>query len=370
MTPLQITTILEDNSTQTKVVSTYDPNSNLLVRGEYAWGSGAPGALVRETDATYLTGSAYTTANILDRVTQVLVKDGSGSIKARTDTTYDAYGTNLTCVTGALQHNDSSYGCSFLTRGNPTSITRYSDAATPSGAITSNLFYDSLGNLVKSDVNGVIQQQSAFSSATQWAFPDSTTLGPSSGPQLTTTATYNTNTGLMATSTDANNQVTHYTYDNLRRLTDMQRPDNAHLTYSYDDVNKKITFSSPVQGTNVQRQVSYLDPLGRVNKTAIADVSNATYSIVESQFDSQGREYKTSNPHNSVTQYWIEVRTDALGRIKTQILPDGTSQALLSYGVTDGKCDGHNHRPSRASEQAGTRRIGSTRHGVRTGREQ
>lgn len=333
-TVVTTTTVLEDNSTQNKTIDTYDSNTNLLQRLEYAWGSS--GALVRETDLTYLSGSAYTTANILNRVTQELVKDGAGTIKARTDITYDAYGSNMTCVTGAQQHNDSGYGCSFTTRGNPTSVTRYTDAATPSGGVTTNIFYDSLGNVVKSDVGGVVQQQVTFSSATQWAFPDSVTLGPSTGPQLTTAATYNANTGLVATSTDANNQVTQYTYDNLHRITDLKRPDNVHLTYAYDDVNKNITFTSPIQGTDVVRQISYLDALGRVYKTATADVNNTTYSILETKFDPMGRGYKSSNPHNSVAQYWTELDTDALGRVTKRILPDGTNQITYSYGIADG----------------------------------
>jgi YD repeat-containing protein len=131
-------------------------------------------------------------------------------------------------------------------------------------------------------------------------------------------------------------QIAHYTYDNLRRLTDVQRPDNAHSTYAYDDVNKKVTFTSPVQGTDVARQISYVDALGRVNKTATADVNNTTYSIVERQFDSWGRAYKTSNPHNSVAQYWSEVDTDALGRITKGIAPDGTNATTYSYGIADG----------------------------------
>lgn len=328
-------TTLEDNSTQTKAVTTYDANGNVLINKEYAYGTGSPGALVRETDYTYLTGTAYTAANILNRVTQVLVKDGSANIKARTDIVYDSYGTGMTCVTGALQHNDSGYGCAFTARGNPTSITRYSDAATPSGAIITNLFYDSLGNVIKTDVGGVIQQQIIFSQITQWAFPDSVVWGPSA-PQLTASATYNSNTGLIATSTDANSQITQYTYDNLRRLTKITRPDNAELVYGYDDATKTSTFTSPVQGTDVVHQVTYLDTLGRVYKTATEDLSNTTYSIVEGQFDPLGRAYKTSNPHNSTAQYWTEVDMDALGRTTATKLPDTTNNVNYSYGVADG----------------------------------
>jgi RHS repeat-associated protein len=330
------TTILEDNSTQAQNVATYDSNNNLLSSKEYSWGQGAPGALIRETDYTYLRGSAYTTANILNRVTELLVKDGSGNVKARTDITYDNYGSGMTCVTGAPQHNDSAYGCSFTARGNPTSVTRYSDAATPSGGIATDLYYDSLGNMLKSDVGGIVQQAQTFSSATQWAFPDSITLGPSTGPQLTTSATYNANTGLIATATDPNLQVTHYTYDDLRRLTNTQRPDGTNLVITYDDANKTVTSANPVQGSAVVQQITYLDALGRVYKTAVEDANNTTYSIVESRFDPLGREYKISSPHNSTPQYWTETDTDALGRVTKNILPDTMNQTTYSYGVVDG----------------------------------
>ena len=46
ITTVTRTTILQDNSTQTKTVSQYDSNTNLLSRTEFAWGTGAPGALV------------------------------------------------------------------------------------------------------------------------------------------------------------------------------------------------------------------------------------------------------------------------------------------------------------------------------------
>ena len=76
--------------------------------------------------------------------------------------------------------------------------------------------------------------------------------------------------------------------------------------------------------------MSYVDLLGRVNKTAIADVSNTTYSIVETQFDPLGRAYIVSNPHNSTAQYWTETDTDAVGRVTKNILPDG-NQTTYSY---------------------------------------
>ena len=68
------------------------------------------------------------------RLTQTIVYEGSeiGPIKARTYLAYD--GTALTCVTGAPQHDDAGYGCSFNIRGNATSVTRYADPANAAGA--------------------------------------------------------------------------------------------------------------------------------------------------------------------------------------------------------------------------------------------
>ncbi|MCI0718345.1 MAG: hypothetical protein L0338_05145, partial [Acidobacteria bacterium] len=145
-TPSSTTIKLEDGSKQSKTDTTFDTYGNLQTLREYDWGTGAPGAAIRTTSVTYETGASYTNLNIRNLVKQVLVQEGSsGPIKARTNVTYDS--TALTCVTGAPQHDDTGYGCSFTTRGNPTVVTRYADAAGSSGAQTTQLVYDSLGNL-------------------------------------------------------------------------------------------------------------------------------------------------------------------------------------------------------------------------------
>src|SRR5690349_24150323 len=70
------------------------------------------------------------------------------AIKFRKDISYDQGSfTGSNCITGASQHDDIGYGCGATTRGNPTSITVYTDPVTPGGAITTSLTYDSLGNL-------------------------------------------------------------------------------------------------------------------------------------------------------------------------------------------------------------------------------
>jgi RHS repeat-associated protein len=152
-------------------------------------------------------------------------------------------------------------------------------------------------------------------------------------------ATYNSYTGAVATSTDENGQVTTYAYadpGHLNRMTSVTRPDNAQITCNYDDVNFTVQVKSPVQGTNVVSQKSFADALGRTIKQQLLDSSGTSYSIVETLYDAWGRAYKVSNPHNGTAQYWTESRTDALGRPVKTLLPDAgqTTQSYSANTVT------------------------------------
>src|SRR5262249_7763911 len=113
--PATRTIILEDGSTQTEVETAYDGYGNLLSLKEHDWGAGTPGSVLRTTTLTYLTSSAYLTANIVNRVTRKTVADSTGAVKYRQDTNYDEGGsfTGSNCLTGVTQHNDASYGCAF-----------------------------------------------------------------------------------------------------------------------------------------------------------------------------------------------------------------------------------------------------------------
>jgi RHS repeat-associated protein len=317
------------------VETSYDSYGNLLSLKEHDWGTGAPGAIVRTTTTSFLNTSAYVTANIVNRPTRVTVADGAGTVKARTDIAYDESSyINTSCPTGVAQHNDTSYGCTYTTRGNATTVTAYTDPVTPGGAIAKHSYYDVFGNLVKADLNCCQQKTWTYSATTTYAFPDSATSG-SSSPTLTTSATYNSYTGLVLTSTDENGKQTSFDYSDpghLNRLMTVTRPDGAQVTYSYDDTNRTLQVTSPVQGTSVVKRKTFLDGLGRTIKKQLLDASNTSYSITESQYDSWGRPYKTSNPHNSTAQYWTETRTDALGRTVKAILPDN-SQSTTSYSL-------------------------------------
>jgi RHS repeat-associated protein len=330
-------TVLEDGQTQNEIETSYDNYGNLLSVKEHDWGTNTPGSILRTTVLTYLGTSAYITANILNRPTSVTVTDNvSGVVHSVTNLAYDESGyINYACHTGVPQHNDLNYGCSFTTRGNPTTVTTYTNAAAPSGSVAHHSYYDNLGNLVKADLDCCQSKTWAYTTTTNYSFPDSATRGSSPGTQLTSSATYNAYTGLVATSTDENGQVSHYTFDNLKRPTNLQRPDLANLTWSYSDATpptqSSVTTGIPIQGTNVQSTVTTIDGLGRSVTQKITD-GTTTYSIVATQYDPMGRPYMSSNPYTSTAQYWTTAQFDVLGRPTKTVLPDN-SQATYSYAT-------------------------------------
>jgi RHS repeat-associated protein len=334
--PATRTTILEDGSTQSQTETTFDSFGNPQSLNEHDWGTGAPGVVVRTTITSYLNTSAYTARNILNRPTNITVTDGSGAVQARTDITYDETSyINQLCPAGAAQHLDSTYGCSFTTRGLPTTVTTYANAAAPSGAISRHTTYDWFGNAIRADVNCCQQEQITFSATTQYAFPDSVARGLPGGPQLTRNATYNPYTGLVALSTDENSKVTTFTYSDpghLNRLTDVQRPDGNHISYSYNDTAKTVTVTTPIDGSYSPVQTTAYDSLGRSITATVQDGSNNTYAIVQIQYDSLGRAYKASNPYTASAQYWTTSQFDALGRPTKTILPDN-AQTTYSYAT-------------------------------------
>ncbi len=265
-TPASKTVILEDNQTESEAETSFDTFGNLLSLKEHDWGTGAPGSILRTTAFTLLSSSAYTNLHILDRVSDKTVADSTGTIHYREHTDYDL--TSLSpCPTGIAGHDDS-IGCASKTRGNPTAVTTYTNAAVPSGGITRNYSYDIFGNLVQADMSCCQKKTWNYSATTEYAYPDSVVSGSSGGTQLTTSATYNLSSGTVATSTDENAKVTSYTYDTMNRPLTLKRPDGTQLTYTYDDAGNSQTLSEPIQGTAAMDRKSVYDGLGRTTKVS------------------------------------------------------------------------------------------------------
>jgi RHS repeat-associated protein len=295
-------------------------------KDDYDYGSGAPGALLRKTLITYANLGTY--LQVFPQT--VTIKDGNGNIKYRKDMTYDQYSGGLTCVTGAPEHDDTNYGCSFTSRANVTSVTNYTDPVTPGGAITKNFTYDSLGNVRTAQLNCCQLKTWNYSSTASYAFPDSVVNG-SSSPQVTSSYTYDLHMGVALTTTDPNNLKTTFTYDNLGRPLTVTQASNPAITYTYTDSgNWSVQVCRPIQGTNNTCQKSILDGLGRSVTAQALDGNSNLYSATDSQYDPLGRPYKTSNPYTSSASYWTQTNFDALGRAVKTTLPD-SSVSTNSY---------------------------------------
>jgi RHS repeat-associated protein len=371
--PIRKTTTL-DSGLVTKTETDYETftltsNGNTITgtrlnpteKREYAYGSGAPGALLRRTDYAYLhnNNSTYATLNIVDRPASVVVHDGSGNTVAQTTYEYDVYnhtGLPSMGVSGAVQH-DSARSTSYSTRGNQTGVSRWLN--TNSTWLTTNNQYDDAGNLIATkDPNGNLSQidytdswsNSACAPSGQGkAYPTKTTNALN---QLTKHS-YASCTGFLTASQNQNDINASRTgtttmYDLMNRAVSVSYPDGGQTTNCYTDVGgSTCTQSGPpfqVVTTHIisssplvnETTTSLFDGLDRVTQTQLnSDPSGVAY--VDTTYDLVGRTATVSNPYRSKTESTYGVTSyiyDALNRTCVLIPPDGTAVSSSTCPAT------------------------------------
>ncbi len=291
------------------------------------------GFLARTMQTDYVSTTSYINQHIFNLPSQFRIYDGPGNLISRTDLAYD--GVSVTGMTGASHHDDTNYSASFNVRGNLTGVTSYANAAAATGPVTKNFTFDSLGNLRTAQVNCCQLQQIAFSSTTQYAYPDSLTRGATGGTQLVTNWTYDFNTGLLLTERDPNNQQTTYAYDVVKRATSVTGPLNSSVTTSFDDASAQpgVTTTTALDASNSRVQILTTDGVGRTLQQKTQSAGGTVFSIVEMQYDSIGRATQRSNPHGpSESPVWTTYGPyDALGRPTTVTPPGGTGSYQYAY---------------------------------------
>jgi RHS repeat-associated protein len=325
--PSQITTVLNDTGQSSFVQYGYDPyNGDVTDLYEYDFGN----VLKRHAVTTYQDNFAY---HIFGLATRIVVQDGAGNTISRTDMAYD--GGSLTPITGAANHDDPGHGAGFTTRGNLTSITRYSNAAAGTGGITRNFTYDTLGNLLTAQLDCCTSKTFNFSSATQYDYPDSVVRGPSSGPQFTTSYTYDNGSGRLLTSTDENGQVTQYQYDSMSRsVATLLPPQNGtvvQMNTSYGDTSTSPTVTSYTTNSgNTAQTVTTFDGLGHVMQVDNTDGTNVL-STTKSTYDKLWRRIQASNPYApGETPVYTQFAYDGLNRV-TRVTPPSAGYTQYSY---------------------------------------
>jgi RHS repeat-associated protein len=324
--PATITTVLNDTGQSSLVQYSYDqlsPYGNASDIYEYDFAS----VLKRHTVKSY---QATTTIAYPSRI---VIKDGAGNTISRTDLAYD--GGSLMSVTGAVNHDDAGHGTGFLPRANLTSVTRYSNAAAGTGAVTRTFTYDTLGNLRTAQLDCCNSKTFNYSSATQYDFPDSVVRGPS-GLQFTSSFTYNTDKGLVLTSTDESGQVTRYEYDAMNRATTVSLPPQSgtivQLNTSFNDVAVSPTVTnSSTQSGNTGVSVSTFDGLGHLLQVDSKDGSTLISSTT-SVYDALWRRIKVSNPFapGETPIRYTNFDYDGLGRL-TRVTPPSAGYTQYTY---------------------------------------
>jgi RHS repeat-associated protein len=317
--PQTVSTTLEDGS-QSHVAYLFDSNGNETDVKQYNF----DGSLARETAISYATIGA----NILDLPSKVLIKDAAGNIVSRTDISYDEYALFplVTYAPAAVQHDEQNFSASNTVRGNPTTITTYSNAAAGTGAVTRNLTHDVLGNVVRVGGTCCVPQQIAFNSGTQYAYPASVATGPSGDAlDLTSSSTYDLSTGLTKTVTDANGQQVQFTYDADNRLTQTQFPDLSTASTDFDDSSPSPSVTS-YNSLNSLETIATVDGMGRTLSTQIKNkASGDTISTTSRQYDPVAGTFSVSNPYApGETAKYTVIATDELERV-IQTTPPGNA---------------------------------------------
>jgi YD repeat-containing protein len=321
-------TTTDDAGNQSSISYVYDAYGNVTDFGENDFG----GQNIRHTITTYKL-TPYTTNHIFNLPQLIQVKDAAGTVRGRTVYNYDeAAPTPL----GAVLQNDGNIG---TPRGNLTSLTRYSDAATPSGAITRNFTYDSAGNVTVAELDCCGKKRFNFDASSQYAYLASVVLGPDNGQQFTSTLSINIDNGLLLVATDENNQTTSYLYDGMYRVKTVNLPPSNGTAVSQntkyaDDVPAPTVSASST--ANNSTMVKTFDGLGHVVRQDVKDSSTGgVINTTQYQYDQVWRRKASSNPYNpGEPLLWNNMAYDALNRLTSVTAPSGGGTQFNFVGNT------------------------------------
>lgn len=320
---------------------------------------------------TYKTGQSYLEQGLVHLTTSSAVyrnsADADAGVNAASVVEYEYdEGTRAACP--GITMLDASYG-SVAARGNITGETSYADAAARAGAATHTMSYDAAGNVVSQTVSCCLLKQYSYDAANNYAYR--TTVRRGDAGQLTSTSTYDRNTGLVRSSADENGQLTTYDYDPASlRPTKTTQPDGGYKRVEYNDAlvddqsepdalgrHSYIKVAASIdQSGGVFRETAswkYLDGRGEVARVFVQTPEG--YVTQDQEYDVMGRAYRSNNPYTSTSPSaaaveqttWTVHEFDGLGRLKKVTTPDNNVVQVEHSGTV-----------TTVTDQAGGKRRG------------
>jgi RHS repeat-associated protein len=340
---IQVKATNEAVPAQTKaVVFTYDPlttynNISKVSERDFTTNGTVSATELRRTETTYVTDSSYTNRGLISLPSSVKVfPGGSASPISQTDYFYDEFG--LASAPGIIMYEDPGNPA----RGNVTRRRTYPDITNLANYIDHTATYDIAGNTLTAQLDCCQQKSFVYSSAYFYGYLTSVTSG--SGPTLTTSATYDLNTGLVGTATDENSQQTsfYYNVDSLRPE-HVDYADGGRTSFTYNDalsanasgMHYYSCIDTRLDATNSVQNYSFYDGRGAVTQTFAGWTSVNGWSTQDIEYDVMGRALRVGNPYYSggyspsnqinPTQFWTTRTYDNLGRVTILTMPTGDS---------------------------------------------
>ena len=349
------------NPSLTKIVDyTIDPNGNITETKEYDWvayntiprdslgkPNGIPGGAVlkRITSNLYYNSATTNTNNSYwlpsspakrDAVSSTTVKTSAGTPVAHSEFVYD---------------NPATTGNVTQTKTWDSSKGGYSNPLSGGNSISSTVAYNGYGNpTLMTDAKGY-QTKITYGAINGHAdlYPTQTETAYGTTLEKTSTVSYDFYSGLVTSSTDADNNITSaIEYDDAGRPTKQIAADNTSkeswTQIEYDDVDRRVITRSDLftLGDGKKVSITHYDQLGRIRlartleDSVTEDETEETHGIkVQTRYkydnganpaSSNGEYTLTSNPYraaysyqavNEATMGWEVEFEDKTGRLST-----------------------------------------------------
>jgi YD repeat-containing protein len=267
----------------------------------------------------------YPTTGIVNLLSSDSVTDGANNQISLTTYSYDettGAGHAALVTTSVPQHAGAGQ------RGNLTTVNQSFGTG---GSLATTSAYEDTGNPV-STTGPSGASTYAYDPATHGFAITSTPPTPSSGVSLTSSATYDANSGMPLTAVDPNNQTVTYTsYDPRMRPTEIDYPDGGKMTASYT-ANQTGVYQYMTPSTHTNTQTNF-DSFGRFNWVAVQNASGGYY-LNNDCYDANGNiqyaAYRFSSGSIACSGAGDSYTYDALGRVLT-VRHGDTSTITYAY---------------------------------------